>query len=327
MKRNRIFFSCFSLFSLLLIGCTSCNNSSKGNSPEIDHSEEEYAKKYATKPFLSEDGKTITYGLFPQTNVNDPTILEALGKLKTPEANGWYLYKGDYYAKQMAAPYHNDYSFDNGTAIVGYTTYWFKCEPIVWNILNANSDKYYIVSSVLLENRPYSYIKSTIEIDGETVYPPNYKHSYIREWLNGDFYNLAFGLGNAHIQVTTVDNSAATTESLENPYACENTEDKIFLPSYQDYLNSSYGFSELKDSSDTRYCKTTDWARARGSFSLQNGGSDKFNGDYWTRSPSGKVTNDVWHIFYDGSPIFYYGGNHLDNRGVSVRPGLVVTLA
>lgn len=276
-----------------------------------------------TIPTLSNDGKTITYGLYPQTNINDSSMISALNALTTPESNGWYLYDNEYYAKVSAKPNASYYKFDNGTTIVSGTTYWFKCEPIVWNVLSNTSGEYYIVSSVLLDAHCYYNSTSSRTIDGQTVCANNYKYSDIRTWLNNDFYNSAFALGNSYIQTTTVDNSASTTESGSNPYACANTQDKVFLPSYQDYINSSYGFSTSIVSTSTRYCRTTDWARARGSTYYTSSESYQYNGYYWTRSPD----ND----YFDGACGFRPDGwltissvNDTDN---SVRPGLTIKIA
>ena len=270
-------------------------------------------EKYATIPFISDDGKTITYGLYPQTNVNNSSLVSALNALTTPESNGWYLFESGYYAKVSAKPYMSPVKFDNGTTIVRGTTYWFKCEPIVWNVLCNNSGEYYIVSSVLLDAHCYYNSTSTRTIDGQTVYPNNYKYSDIRAWLNEDFYNSAFALGNSHIQTTTVDNSATTTNSEINSYACANTEDKIFLPSYKDYINSSYGFSNHTYSDGSRReCKTTDWARARGAI-----------GWYWTRSPDSGYSAQAWSVGSDG----YITRDYVDYTFVSVRPGLSIEIA
>ena len=289
---------------------------------EEEEEEEERAQKYATRPFVSADGKTITYGLYPQTNVNNSSLVSALNALTTPESNGWYLYEGDYYAKVSATPCNSTYVFDNGTTIVSGTTYWFKCEPIVWNVLNNNNGEYYIVSSVLLDAHCYSNSTSSRTIDGQTVYANNYKYSGIRAWLNADFYNSAFALGNEHIQTTTVNNSASTTNNSSNRYACANTEDKVFLPSYRDYINSSYGFPTSTSSTDTRYCRTTDWARARGAYYYTSSGSyQQYNGCYWTRSPSSDYSNLAWYVYVDG---------RLDLVGCtynSVRPGLSIKIA
>ena len=238
-------------------------------------------------PVVTEN--TVTYGLYPQKNVNDSSLVSALNALTTTESNGWYLYDGEYYAKVSANPYSKDYQFDNGTTIVSGTTYWFKCEPITWNVLSDANGEYYILSSVLLDAHCY-YDFSSADDESEEyrtnngIYHNNYEYSDIRSWLNDEFYISAFALHNSFIQETTVDNSASTTDSDENPYACENTEDKVFLPSYQDYINSSYGFSAPNNPDDARrLCKTTDWARARGAWCDTR--YYPYNGDYWTRSP------------------------------------------
>lgn len=274
-------------------------------------------------PVLSEDEKTLTYGLYPQTNINDFDLVSKLDTLTIPESNGWYLYNGEYYAKVSADPYDSSCVFDNGTTIVSGTTYWFKCEPIVWNVLSNNNGEYYIVSSVLLDARYYyNEAASSRTIDGQTVYPNNYKYSDIRTWLNAYFYNSAFALGNEYIQTTTVDNSAATTENTSNDHACANTEDKVFLPSYQDYINSDYGFSTSTNSTDTRCCRTTDWARARGAYYYTSSGSYQYNGDYWTRSPNFHDTR-AWLVKGDGGLNGYY----IVTYASSVRPALSVKIA
>ena len=284
---------------------------------------EEEAIKHATRPIISEDGKTITYGLYPQTNVNDSTLISSLNSLTTQEANGWYLYDGDYYAKVNATPYKSGYTFDNGTTITIGTTYWFKCEPIVWNILCNNNGEYYIVSSVLLDAHCYYNSDSNNRtIGGATIYPNNYKYSDIRTWLNEDFYNSAFALGNEHIQTTTVDNSASTTNNSSNSYACDNTVDKVFLPSYQDYKNSSYGFEAKEFSTSTsRYCKTTDWARARGAY-YDTSSSYLYNGFYYTRSPNSYYPGYAGCVFSDG----YLDCTRVNGASSSVRPAISIKI-
>ena len=277
-------------------------------------------EKYAIKPIISNDGKTVTYGLYPQTNVNDSALISVLNTLTTPESNGWYLYDGDYYAKLSAAPCDSNYRFDNGTTILSGTTYWFKCEPITWNVLSNNNGEYYLLSSVLLDAHRYNEYYSGTQ-NGH--YANNYEYSEIRSWLNNEFYNSAFALGGGHILTTIVDNSASTTDSDSNKYACNNTQDKIFLPSYQDYINTNYGFSTLTGEANTRYCKTTDWARVRGAYYYTSNGARQYNGYYWTRSPSSYYPYYAWDVDFDGSPDHDY----VDFTSGSVRPGLSITIA
>lgn len=297
----------------------------KWSQTDEQKTKEEELRRLGRIPALSDDVKTITYGLYPQKNVNDSSLVSALNTLTIPESNGWYLYEGDYYAKLSATPYDSTYKFDNGTTVSSDKTYWFKCEPIVWNVLSNNNGEYYVVSSALLDVHCYYNSKSNRTIDGQAVYPNNYKYSDIRAWLNDDFYNSAFALGNSYIQTTMVDNSAATTSSTSNEHACANTEDKVFLPSYKDYINSSYGFSTSTDSTETRCCRTTDWARARGAHYYISSGS--YNGYYWTRSPLSKASDNALSVHSDGS----FWGNLVYNYDVygfgnSVRPGLSIKI-
>ena len=150
----------------------------------------------------------------------------------------------------------------------------------------------------------------------------NYSFSDIREWLNGGFYDSAFSLGNSLIQTTMVDNSASTTDSSSNNYACASTEDKVYLLSYKDYLNADYGFSTSADSTTTRQCKTTDWARANGAW-YSTDSSCLYNGYYWTRSPYSSYSGYAWGVSNDG----HLSDSYVDDSGYSVRPSLRIKVA
>lgn len=282
-------------------------------------------EQWGITPVVTEN--TLTYGLYPQTNVNDESLITELDDLTTPETNGYYFYKNAYYAKISATPYANNYVFDNGTAIVSGTTYWFKCKPISWTILtndyvdaDGNHLGYYLLSDVLLDAHRYNEEYDDIK-DGH--YANNYEYSEIRAWLNNDFYNSAFALGNSYIQTTTVDNSASTTNSSSNIFACNNTQDKAFLPSYQDYINPGYGFYHSENATNTRCCKTTDWARARGAYYDTNP-SYLYNGHYWTRSPYNDRSYWAWHVYGDGT---LYSRRSINLLIYSVRPGLSFKIA
>ena len=265
-------------------------------------------KALAIDPVVSADGKTLTYGLYPQTHVSDTDTIASLNELTAAESNGWYLLDGVYYAKKSANPYSSNYKFDDGTTIVSDTTYWFRCEPIEWKILSSADGTYSVVSSALLDAHRYDDSSN------------NYKDSEIREWLNGTFYNTAFALGNDHIETTEVDNSASTTGS-SNSYACANTNDNVYLLSYKDYANTAY----FADSS-MRGCKTTDWADASGV--IYN--AYTMFGYYLTRSPSRKSSTQCWYVNSSGNISDYYDFYnwlyfvHCSHFGV--RPGLSLTI-
>ncbi|MCQ2742260.1 MAG: DUF6273 domain-containing protein [Bacilli bacterium] len=274
---------------------------------------EEY--RLATKPFLSVDRLTVRYGLYPQKNVNDASIVAALSKLTTPESNGWYLYEGYYYAKTIAAPCDLGTKFDNGTEIVRGSEYWFRCEAIEWKVLRRNENgEYFVLSLALLDAHNFYRDDNNRTIDGKTIYPDNYEYSDIRAWLNEDFYESAFALGSSNVLTTAVDNSPSTTDTSSNPYTCETINDKAFLLSYKDYLEPGYGFSPRMRDWVTRFSAPTDWAKARNA---------KCNAWYWTRSPFSRVPLGVWCVDYAVGLSDYFVGY----KNGPVRPAITVKIA
>ena len=281
---------------------------------------------YGQVPTLSGDGKTLFYGLYPQKCINDSVIISALESLKTCESNGYYFYNDAFYTKFEATPFKNNYEFDNGDVIVRGKTYWFECELIEWNVLNNSGNNYLVVSKYLLDVHSfYSYKESSWgvsdrerEIDGEIVFANNYEYSDIRNWLISDFYNSAFSLENSHIQTTDVDN----TYDNSNPYACNDTRDKVFLLSKRDYLNSSYGFSSSEEQSESRVCRTTDWLRARGGF-YETAETNKFNSSYWTRSPDRDFS---YYAIEVGSTGRFGRNGNKTNQWSGVRPAITIEI-
>lgn len=283
--------------------------------------EAERRRSLGITPVLSADGKSLTYGLYPQTHVSDSSILLSLNSLSKPESNGWYKFNGEFYAKATGNPFkYGSCEFDDGTAIVSGAKYWFKCEPIVWNIVRSDENTYCLVSNRLLDTHEFNeYFEGT---DENGNYSNNYANSSIRDWLNKTFYNAAFSLSSSLIQTAYVDNSASTTYYSINEYACDDIKDKVYLLSYQDYLNADYGFSTSAESSETRQSITTDWARA-------NYGDDEASGDlchygwYWTRSPGTSNSNYVATVAYTGAISRGTAGG--SNEMVLVRPAIQIS--
>ena len=88
--------------------------------------------------------------------------------------------------------------------------------------------------------------------------------------------------------MTEVDNSAPTTSVDPNPNVTENTNDRVFLLSYQDYNNASYGF--VDDAS--RVTEVSDYAIVKG-VSRYGGGTYP---NAWTRSPASRdIMMDVYN--------------------------------
>ena len=264
------------------------------------------------KQYVRVDNK-ITFGSYPQTKVTDSALTATLNNLAgtLPTGNDsqawtsygyyvsgsvgnfmWYIdveeggekYRGVYFTsyrpKDPTSSFSADYGYQGNNGYATSTVYWFKYEPISWTVLSENTTDgtALIFCDMIIDSQQYDYE------DGS--YSNNYAESTIRKWLNENFYNTAFNdLQKQIILTTTVDNSAATTSLSTNQYACENTEDKIFLLSYQDIINSNYGFSSNYLNSDTaRQKKTTDYAQAQGAYT-KTSSSYAGNGCWCLRSP------------------------------------------
>ncbi len=276
------------------------------------------------QPTLTSGG-SILYGLYPQSYISDAGVVTALNALAPSEVNGWYLYNGEYYAKEKAEVYSGEkYTFDDGTEIVSGTEYWFKCQPIEWKVLTEKDGGYYLLSSMLLDAGAYYSSYESRSIDGQTVYANNYAESDIRSWLNGEFYHKAFAFNSSFVQAKSVDNGAGTTDLVNNPYAAKSTLDFVFLPSYQDYLNADYGFVNDGGRATSREGKTTEYARATGAWCHTRNNSDKttrHNGSYWTRSASGEYEYCA-SVVNAGGVLSSYA---VDEKSHSVRPAIYIS--
>ena len=276
------------------------------------------------KPILSSDGSTVEYGLYPQTRVGDPDLIAALDSIPSAERNGYYFRQGAYYAKANAKTYSGCMDFHDGTRIVQNTSYWFKCEPIRWKVLSTKNGTYHLLSEAILDAHCFN---DDYEKKRDGFYANNYANSEIRSWLNDVFYRTAFAFDDSAILTTEVDNSPLTTGSKHNKFACENTQDKVFLPSYQDYLNRAYGFSGIIDDQPEpdRCAKPTDWALARGGSENNVSNSLEYyrhNGPYITRSPKKTSSTGVYYVDFDGR--LYGGGVGVAHNGV--RPAITIKI-
>ncbi len=270
-------------------------------------------------PLFSLDGKTLQLGLYPQTHINDENLINKLNCLddSSTNSNGWYLYNKEYYVKTLVSP-NVDYCWMSTHVLIHENeTHWFKCEPITWKVLKKNNKEFYVISSKILDIGCYCNTLEERTINEQIIYPNNYKHSDIRFWLNTNFYNSAFSYSlKQYIQTTTVDNSQSSTGSSYNQYYCENTDDKVFMPSFVDYTNGNI-FSTSLYSTGTRTSDGSDYAKAIG---LMYDGNGSF---YWTRTPSGNQ-NYSYLIEYNGSLSPFY--TRCNDSKIGIRPAITIKL-
>lgn len=219
------------------------------------------------------DNDNIYFGSYPQTLVTDTVLTKAIGNyIKTLEidpinfsfSSVFVYFEGKDKTQTKCMKYCdvdinndgiNDYraiiftdyriNYDSFTPVqsayyslqddYGYelnTTYYFKYTPLKWDILNEDDDVVTLISNSILDNQMYRYYSSSPTSDLILYY-----YSDIRNWLNDDFYNLAFNSLEKNIMnirsITNVDehNGTVNEGTTFNDY--------VYLPSYTEILNYS----------------------------------------------------------------------------------------
>ena len=267
----------------------------------------------------TENGRPyLNFGRYPQTVVSDENLIKELEKITETNSFGYIEYNGEEYKKHVADPLFYYYKFPNGDTIVHGQIYYFKVEPIKWRVLKASDGSYKLLSEYLLDSKQFYGSTPERIIDGNSVYESNYEYSTIRAWLNGyngtnydvedytnkGFIDIAFTEEEkAIIKTTLVDNSLESTGDKENQYVCNNTNDKIYLLSYQEATNTSYGFdSDRKIYDSERLVQPTDYALACGCCMLTS--TYYYGYGYWyLRSPNFGRNNSArivcWYGYID----------------------------
>ena len=266
-------------------------------------------------------GDYVYFGTYPQTVKADSVTVSS-----TPNANGYYLGSdGAEYMKVVSNVYVygiDKYDFSTGDKIINGATYYFKMEPIKWRVLKEESGKAFLLCENILTNHVYDLSADSRPDDLKGL--NKYDESDMRAWLNGEFYNSAFSqLQQAIICTTTVDNSQATTGwTGTHYYLCDDTQDKVFLPSYADVTNTEYGFTSTKVASDTRCKVVSDYARATGTYMYAVTQTNWGKGTWFLRSPHGNNLYRIYVVNRDG--LVDYDSVYFSDRGIA--PALWITL-
>ena len=302
-----------------------------------------FAEETETKTYKT--GDIIEFGSYPQSEVTDSALKSALTS-KAGSTDGWtsynyyingaqsdYMkytdveyggakYRGVYFTQYRPCWTTGSSSTDNSCQDDnGYSTstvYWFKYEPMKWQVLSSDKETgaVAVLSKTILDSQEYYQDKFTRTIDGKTIYANNYEYSDIRTWLNGTFYDGAFTAAEKNaIIATTLDNSADSEEYSQ--YDSNSTTDKVWLLSLDEALNADYGFeTEHWSNSETRTAQGSAYALCQGlSKSDLNGFSDWLLRSAGSYHNSECIVNDRGMV-YDGVSGTFSG----------VRPALTINL-
>ena len=242
-------------------------------------------------------GDIIKFGSYPQSKVTDSATISALDSVaKSWKSYNYYSGMGDYRDGKMVSsdymqyadikidgakyravkftqyrPYCTGYiSSSSGSQQDnnGYTigdTFYFKYEPLKWRVLDASTG--FIVCDSAIDSQPYNnyVLYADDEYWGDSnkkYFASNWENSSLRAWLNNEFYNTAF----TEIQQNKIQQLTRKNKNkFDSKFDGNSTSDKITLLSYEDILNTKYGFeSSINKSDAARKRSSSDYAKCQG---------------------------------------------------------------
>lgn len=250
-----------------------------------DHSTKMSADGYCKH---TEDGVTYVYfGLYPQTvKAQDVQINGA------KDADGYFIGSdGNKYAEAKYEPPVNSIGkryFSNGEEAVKDATYYFKVEPVRWDVIKTENGESMLLSQKVIDSRVFlaqQWIEYRGNLGGKNVnvkieaaqgplgysYANNYEYSDLREWLVGDFYDKAFSATQkALMKEKVVVNSDLT--GIASEYVSRDVTDKVYVLSSSEFSSLSFSYKNKN---------YTDFAMAHGAQWSYNNSYASF----WTRTP------------------------------------------
>ncbi len=239
-------------------------------------------------PRWREDLGCFIFGDYPQ---NVSTISSYTTE---PVYNGWYMGSDGYFYEKsdtwVAVQEGNGNLMTNGQRMVSGTNYYFRVLPIEWRYASSDyNGRQLLIARKNLDREQFYGSNDNRTINGETIYPVNYKYSKVRAFLNGKYES-----GDTQSQ-DYLDRGflqkAFTKRAQDRIYegAVDDCMDKIFVLSYWDATNTSFGFKEATwQNYGNRLIYATDYAKAHHVF--QSRWTDgKYASVWWLRSISTNV--------------------------------------
>ncbi len=206
--------------------------------------------------------------------------------------------------------YEQDNNLENGS------------EPIEWIVLSNDKDELFVVSKYALDCKKYN--EEYIEVTWET--------STLRKWLNEDFYKTAFSKAEQSIIKTTTLKNEDNPEfgTLYGAKGGNDTEDKVFLLSIADMINTDYGFiNEYYDLNEdnmiNRRCAPTAYVIGQSIWTISRyKTAEGYEAClWWLRSPGSEKLKAAY-VNNDGT--IDYGGYYFYDHKMTIRPALVINL-
>lgn len=290
----------------------------------------DYSRPVYYTVYTRGNAKYVDFGKYPQHILEDKrTVAElnariAAGTLTPDPVTGLYTYNNTLFAKAKANPYQGNTFFSDGASVEKDKEYFFIVEPITWRVLAGNpsdpTSEVLLLSEEVLNAHLFRSDTTVRSYQGETVYANNWEYSDIRAFLNEDFFSEAFMEGEANFILTTQVDFSKKTAHFDRFANGKTADDKVFLLSYADTANTSYGWNHWTIKEDGKKVgKATDYAKAMGVYASLNSGSEHDAAHWWLRS-----AGDFEARASVTAAIGTVGTYDVDCKAIGVRPAIKV---
>lgn len=261
---------------------------------------DEETAAYADDGFLFGYFGYVEYGMYPQTVATKDALKQMS---QTTDGTGYYVSAFDnaHYARiAVASVYGNRYEFSNEKEITARDTYYFKVEPIKWQVfgqadLSTGMRTLYLLSDLILDSSEFIAANKFTEDPGEGVFyikdstkqPSDWFSSDLRTFLNDEFRFKAF---TAEEQQKLIPQETTVTVIEENEETGEAEEKEQVLSD----LVFALSYERASSIIDTyRVAQVSDYARCRGTF-MSVHANWYGNGRWWTSTPGSKMGAETY---------------------------------
>lgn len=288
----------------------------------------------------------VTFGKYPQSEVEDEELLSRLNALPlTFTSYGYYngdgsmgsavqsdymtyadvafegeTYRAVRFSEHRSYCCHGDPAYNWQATVFEYQyqpdqVYWYRFDPIRWIVLDANEGLLVAenvldaqpINSVIYSKTPKAdlYSREFYKDAACKTVAADYYTSDIRQWLNTTFLETAFSEEEtAQIAYSELDNAYQTQRNKK--LDSQDSTDRVFLLSYDEITNPTYGFSARAEKPDkNRVSYPSTYALIQGLWTNESGVSY-----WWLRTAKSKTalngaTLDL-AVNYEGTICFSY---------------------
>lgn len=233
--------------------------------------------------FIEKDKEFLSYNYVDQDGIIDMTYCDVTyNGAKYRIVNIQYDSRPEY-TTQSASNGNNSIQNKNGFT---YGWYIYKWEPVVWRVVNIDSSGITVLADNTVDSQPYM----------NTVDPATRQTSYLKNWLNDNFYNTAFN-----------QEEKSKLESYGN-----SEKYKVKLLTESEVCSDEYGFTNDSE----RTASGTDYAKSQGLYF-----DEKNENSMWWISAS-EESEKAPIVNCDGSVST--DGNAVNRTSVGVRPVITI---